>query len=212
LILGRAPEEEARRLGLERRDVVVRRHLASMMQLAAGRLGPADLPTEDELRRWFDAHGGEFAASARVRFAHVYLARDRHGAGLAADAGRLIGDLRAMAVPPEVAAARGEAFLAGAEIGPVSSVEVARVFGTDLAQEVERAPIGRWLGPYASAYGLHLVWVRERQPPRVPPFEAVQSRVLHRVLRARSEVRARERLVALRVRYGVPPDGGDATE
>src|SRR5262249_48844399 len=51
-----AQEEEARRLGLERSDLVVHRHLAEMMRLAAGRLDAADYPTEAELAPHLPAH------------------------------------------------------------------------------------------------------------------------------------------------------------
>jgi len=62
-----AQEEEARRLGLERSDLVVHRHLAEMMRLAAGRLDAADYPTEGELAAYLAAHAGAFRAPPRVR-------------------------------------------------------------------------------------------------------------------------------------------------
>src|SRR5262245_10144154 len=45
-------ERDARGLDLVSTDVVVRRQLAQTMRLAAGRLGPADLPTEADLEAW----------------------------------------------------------------------------------------------------------------------------------------------------------------
>ena len=66
-------EREARRLGLERSDLVIRRHLVEMMELAVGRLGEADLPSEPELREYLARHAGDFAQPARVRLTHVYL-------------------------------------------------------------------------------------------------------------------------------------------
>ena len=41
---GEAALGEARRLGLEERDVVIRRHLVQMMRLALAHLEPADMP------------------------------------------------------------------------------------------------------------------------------------------------------------------------
>jgi hypothetical protein len=187
-------------LGLERHDVVITRHLGSMMRLAAGRLGPADLPSEEELRGWLAAHGGALAQPARVRFAHVYLGRDRRGAALEDDAARLLAALRATGTAPQSVRA-GDAFLHGSEVGPASLAEVARLFGRALADEVARAPVGAWTGPLRSPYGLHLVWLRERLPARPPALDAVRARVVHRVLRERSRARARERIAALRAQY-----------
>ncbi|HXJ33232.1 MAG TPA: peptidylprolyl isomerase [Candidatus Eisenbacteria bacterium] len=193
-------EAEARRLGLERSDVVVQRHLVQMMHLAAGKLGPADMPTEAELQAYLDAHAQAFAQPPRIRLTHVYLSRDRCGAALDAEAALLLRELRRSSVPPDVAAARGDAFLAGATIGPASPAELERIFGPELARSVAGAPPDHWIGPVPSPYGLHLVWVHEREPARVPSLGAVRSQVLHRLLRERSEERARTRVAALRAR------------
>jgi peptidyl-prolyl cis-trans isomerase C len=197
-----ALEDEALRLGLERQDLVVRRHLAEMMRLAAGRLGPADLPSEDDLRDYLARHGEEFAVPARVRLVQVYLARDRHAA-LDADAARLLDALRGDA-SPDRAAERGDAFIAGADIGPASVDELDRTFGAGFGAAIADAPVASWFGPVRSSYGLHLVWVRDRAPAHVPPLDAVRARVVHRVLDERSAIRARERIDALRTRYAPP--------
>ncbi|MGH7893350.1 MAG: peptidyl-prolyl cis-trans isomerase [Candidatus Binatia bacterium] len=195
-----ALEAEARALGLERSDVVVTRHLVQMMRLAAGKLGPADMPTEAELQAYLDQHATAFGQPGRIRLTHVYLSRDRCGAALGADATRLLGELRRTSVPPQAAAARGDAFLYGATIGPASAAELERIFGPELARSVFAAPLGHWIGPVRSPYGLHLVWVHEHELGRTPPLAAVRSQVLHRLLRERSAQRARSRMAALRAR------------
>ncbi len=198
-----ALEGEARRLGLDRSDIVIRRHLVQMMRLAAGRLGPSDLPTEAELQTYLVGHPEAFAQPARVRLVHVYLSRDRHGAALEADAKRLLDELRRAPAGPEAAAARGDAFIRGAEIGPASEVDLARIFGAEFARAVEDAVPHTWVGPVASAYGLHLVWVSERVAAAVPPLAAVRTQVLHRLLAERSEERRYTRLQTLRARYEI---------
>jgi parvulin-like peptidyl-prolyl isomerase len=59
------------------------------------------------------------------------------------------------------------------------------------------------VGPVRSSYGLHLVWVDERSPARVPPLAAVRSQVAHRLLAERGEERLRARLRTLRARYEI---------
>ena len=197
-----ALEDEARRLGLERTDLVVRRHLVDMMRLAAGRLDARDVPSEDELATYLAAHAGDFAVPSMLRLTHVYLARDRHGAGLVDDAARLLAALRAEDVPPSAAPARGDAFVDGPEVGPASAADLDRRFGSGFAASLADAPLGAWVGPVRSSYGVHLVWIESRTPPSVPPLAAVRSQVLHGMLRERSNVRARERIAALRLRAG----------
>ena len=195
-----AQEEEARRLGLERSDLVVHRHLAEMMWLAAGRLDAADYPTEDELAAYLAAHADAFRAPARVRFTQVYLARDRHGSTLDADAARLLAELQRAHVPPGDAAERGDASLIGATVGPIAAADLDRQLGPGFSASLDDAPVGSWFGPVRSSYGLHLIWIHERTPATMPSLDSVQAQVLHHMLRARSSDRARERIAALRAR------------
>ena len=195
-----ALEAEARRLGLERNDLIIRRHLAQMMQLAAGRLDRKDLPTDDDLRRALAARTAELTVPDRVRFTHVYLSRARHGATLDADARRVLDTLRSGDVSPDRAATFGDAFITGSDVGPLGDADLDRRFGAGFGASLANATTGTWAGPVASSYGLHLVWVHERLPATMPDLDAVRGRLLHQVLRERREARAHERLAALRAR------------
>ena len=191
-----ALEAEARRLGLARSDVVVRRHLAHMMALAAGRLDRHERPTDADLT----ARTAELAIPARVRFTQVYVSRARHGARTDDDAAALLDALRTENVGPDAAATRGETFATGADVGPIDDVDLDRRFGPGFAAALAGAPAGAWAGPIRSTYGLHLVWVRERLAPETPPLDAVRGQLTHRWIQERSAVRTKERLAALRAR------------
>jgi hypothetical protein len=195
-----AQEEEARRLGLERSDLVVHRHLAEIMRLAAGRLDAADYPTEDELAAYLAAHSDAFRAPARVHFTQVYLARDRHGRMLDADAARVLAELQREHVPPAAAAERGDASLIGANVGPIAAADLDRQLGPGFSASLDGAPVGSWFGPVRSSYGLHLIWIHERTDATVPSLDSVRAQVLHHMLRERSADRARERIAVLRAR------------
>jgi len=182
---------------------VVRRHLVALMRLALHRVGPAEFPTDAELERWVAAHADTFAVAPRVRLTHVYLGRDRRGAALEHDAEALLAELQQEGVGPDTAARYGDAFVRGADVGPASSGDVDRIFGPGFAAAITDAPVGRWVGPVRSTYGLHLVWIREREAGGLPPLAAVRGRALHGWLVERGAQRAEERMAALRSRYDV---------
>jgi parvulin-like peptidyl-prolyl isomerase len=71
-------------------------------------------------------------------------------------------------------------------------------------------PEGTWSDPIESAYGLHLVWVRERTPSAVPPLSAVRNRVVHGLLQERRDARLERRLREWRRRYVVVVEGDRA--
>lgn len=195
-------EEEAQRLGLASGDVVIRRHLVQTMRLLLGATGPADLPTPAELEAYYTQHASAFLQPARVRLTHVYLSRERRGSSIEADAVRVLDQLRA-GVKPEAAAALGDAFIRGADVGPVSRAELERIFGGEFAQAIEPLELQRWTGPVRSAYGLHLVWIHERVPAGSPPLASVRNQVLHRFLEERSAARLTANVQALRQRYKI---------
>jgi hypothetical protein len=197
--IGASLERTAAALGLARNDLVVQRHLVQLARLAAGRLGAADMPAEDELAAHLARHAERFAEPARVTLTHVYLARDRNGATLEADAAALLDRIRRDRVPAAEAVGLGNAFIQGATLTG-SRAEIERTFGASFTAVWQAEP-GTWIGPVASPFGLHLVWIVARTPAMVPPLAAVRGRVLHEVLRERASVRRRERVRALRTFY-----------
>jgi len=191
-------EQTARALGLERGDLVVRRHLAQMMQLASAHLGPSDLPSEAEASAYLVAHADAFTEPGRIDLVHVFLRREGDPAQTTARAATMGASLRACGGPPACTTGRGDAFLYGSVLGPATVDELTRLVGADVAQAAATAPPDEWVGPVASAYGLHFLWVRARTAPMVPPLAAVRGRVLHAMLRERGDARARAHLDAWR--------------
>jgi parvulin-like peptidyl-prolyl isomerase len=186
---------QAYALGLDHSDLVVRRRLVERMKLAitadARRAQPDDAELEALLRR----DPERFRRDARIRLTQLYLSRDRHGAGLGAVAGALLAELVARRVAPEAAVGRGDPFLLPAEL-PLSSVRaLAGRLGPEFARSVLDVPLGRWAGPIASSYGLHLVWVHEREPGQTPPLAELR-RELRAAWLAEHERRALHRALA----------------
>lgn len=191
----------ARDLGLGSEDVVIRRYLVEAARLALERPAVADLPDEDELRAYHARNAVRFTSPARVHAAHVYLSASRRGAALGPAAETLLEELRARVVAPSAADAFGDPFVRGAVIDGTTDA-VARGFGAAFVRALGELPAGSWQGPIESAYGLHLVWIEERVPARLTPFDEVRGRVVHALLRQRGAERGRRRMAALRCPAG----------
>lgn len=190
----------ARALGLDRSDLVVRRILVQQMRLLAAR---ADEPTpsDDELAAFYAAHRDDYRAADRVGFWHVFLATDRHAARTTADAVALRAELERDGVAPAAAARRGDVFAVAPHVALQPLPQVARRFGNDVAAAVASGATGRWLGPVASPYGAHLLWIERREPGAAPPLDAVRGRVLERWRESAYAERERHLLRELAQRY-----------
>ena len=163
--------------GLDRDDVIVRRRLAQKMEFLANEEVRA--PNDQELRRYLAAHPAQFLQPASADFEQVYFNPDSRGKSAVADAEQALAALRAGKT------VHADNFmLAGKRMAQEHSV-IVRDFGDGFADAVFSQPVGEWLGPIRSAYGLHLLRVVARQPEAPGRFEAVRDRVAAEMVNAR---------------------------
>lgn len=188
---------EAVRLGLDRGDMIIRRRLAQKMSFASEDLGADAAPPEAKLRALYDQTKSTYAAPAQIAFRHVYFSQDRGAsAARAAASAALSAALRGEEV-------RGDAFLLPLAYADAEPTSLSRDYGPDFAEAVASAPVGRWSGPFKSAYGFHLVFVEARRPPSTPSFEAVKSEVLDAYLSNARRARNAQVLDDLRRRFKI---------
>lgn len=192
---------EARSLGLDRDDTIVRRRLAQKMEFLAS--GGDEEPSDADLEAFRAAHADRFRAPGTSDFRQVHLSRDRRGEALREDALAMLAALRQGADPET----RGDRLLLPAHHEAVSDARIARLFGDDFAEALARVEPGSWQGPVPSSYGLHLVFVEGRTPPRDPPLDAVRERVRLEWLADRRDRRLEAFLAGLRERYPVRIEG-----
>ena len=182
----------AQSLDLDRKDLVVRRILVQKMRLLASRAGEQEVG-DDELRAFYAQHQDEYRLPQRVSMWHVFLASQRHG-GTATDAAeRLLAELRSRPLDPAAAARRGDPFPLPPHLTGQSRPQLEKVFGASVADAILRGQAQTWLGPLASPYGAHLVWIEALETSAPPPFESVRGQVLERW----HEQRRAERLAQL---------------
>jgi hypothetical protein len=167
---------EAKRLGLDRGDPIVRQRMVQKMEFLLE--GTADIPepTEDDLRAHLSAHADRYRRPPRVAFDHVFFSRDRRGPDAEADAARALQDLQDDHTA-EAPAGLGDPFLAGLQISLRPLGRVAGSFGQPFADAIADLPDGEWAGPVPSAHGFHLVRVTERVPGKNANLDEVRPRV-----------------------------------
>ena len=80
LVTGFLKEEllarEAREMGLEENDTIVRRRLAQKLEFLLQDTSRLAEPSEEDLHKFYAAHPERFQAEARVSFTHVFFNRE----------------------------------------------------------------------------------------------------------------------------------------
>ena len=167
---------QGRAMRLDQDDEIVRRRVVQKEQFLVQNLHPPDEPTEAQLATYYAGHPDRYAAPSRASFSHIYFAMGPDGDAAAKERARtaLVRIPAGVSRGPE----RGDAFPDLYDFSAFEPEQVQRLFGhTGFAQAVFAAPVGRWSGPYRSAYGWHLLYVAARAPPATPPLAEVRDRV-----------------------------------
>src|SRR6476659_9059971 len=71
---------EARALGLDQNDTIVRRRLAQKLEFLVQDTSSLAEPTEGDLRRFYDANPERFQTDAHISFTHVFFSREKRAA------------------------------------------------------------------------------------------------------------------------------------
>jgi hypothetical protein len=166
---------EAKRMGLDSDDAVVRQRMRLKMDMMVDVAVDQLQPTDKELADYLAAHADAFRTEPSLAFEQVFLRPDLHPGTLDTDAARLLDQLQKGQVT-DVSAAGDATQLPEATPMTLAS-RIARDFGDDFAAALASLPVGTWSGPVTSGYGLHLVKVTDRKDGAVPPLAEVRDAV-----------------------------------
>jgi hypothetical protein len=174
---------EARELGLDVDDTIVRRRLAQKMTFLIDDTIRTSEPPESELHELYVKRPDLVRTPARVSFAHVFFSRE-HGDDRAARASVALAALSDVSVEP---ADLGDRLLLGHVFVDQDEQSLTNLFGAAFARAVMSAEPARWSGPVESGYGLHLVKVTGVQPSRARAFAEVRDQLAQEWHRERQE-------------------------
>lgn len=172
---------EARTLGLDRDDYVIKRRLIQKIDyIARGFAESIDKVSDEDIREYFEQHRADYYIAPRINFTHVFYSKDTHGeTGALKLAQQKLAVLNENGADFNEAPQYGERFLYGMNYAERSETFVESHFGADMARELFalQPKRGVWQGPFMSPYGAHLVMVTLKQAGRMPLLAEVRSRV-----------------------------------
>ena len=192
---------EARALGLDQNDTIVRRRLAQKLEFLVQDTSRLAEPTEEDLRRFYEANPERFQTDARISFTHVFFSREKR-TNAATEAKAALSDLSRGANPADF----GDRLLVDSEVVDADMQSVAGQFGREFAEAVFTLNPGAWNGPIESGYGLHLVRVSEVKPANRREFSQVKTQVLERWREQRQREDNEKYFASLLKKYDVVVD------
>ncbi len=161
---------EARALGLDSGDGVVRNRLVQKMAFLMTSAAQSAVPEDAVLQQHLSDHAKKFQTPAMVSFEQIGLKSGTSSAEIDA----LLVDLNAGEAPPE----EGLSSLLQRSVSNAGLNQVDGSFGRGVFAQLEALPVGLWAGPVTSGYGQHVVRLSEYVPPQTPSLEDVRDLVL----------------------------------
>ena len=165
---------EAKHLGLDEGDTIIRRRLAQKMRFMIDDIGDIELPERDALKAWFNANSDRFLRPETRSFEHIYLSPKGRSDTVISEAETLLNDLSSKVDWQS----KSDPFMTGLSFTNLASPAVQRDFGTAFAKDLFALPNSPdWQGPINSAFGVHLVRLTHIKSESLPEFGAIQAEV-----------------------------------
>ena len=159
---------EAKRLGLDEDDTVIRRRLRSKMEFLAKAQVENAQADDQTLQRWLQRYPERFAIEIAYDFDQIYLGENgQDGAAVLLKSIAAGADWRA----------QGRAISLPRALEQASISDIARQFGDPFVEALSTAPLGTWAGPFRSGFGNHLVRVRTKTASGKPALATVRQQV-----------------------------------
>lgn len=192
---------EARRLGLDASDQVVRRWLAQKMRFLLENTVVVEAPDDAEAAAYLARNRARLRPAPRMRISHMFFTSQTQADEARA---RLDGHAPTQALPLPF----GEFFPEGPHLPPMTARRITDLFGRAFAAGIEALPREQWSAPVASSFGWHLVWVHEEAQPRTDE-STLLARAREELLRERQDAANARAIERLRERYEVRLHGVD---
>ncbi len=174
-----AAVREARRLGLDRDDMVVRRRLRQKLEFLAEAEVERRKPLDGDLRAWLQAHQERYRLDARYSFRQIALGSGPgSGAGDTARIRSLLARLNAAGATVDPSSIGEPLLLLEPRYDQLPRREVERLFGQNFAKALASQRPGPWVGPVPSGYGQHLVQIEAITAGRMPQVAEVREQLL----------------------------------
>lgn len=190
---------EARRLGLDTNDVIVKRRLVQKYRFLMASAEDLE-PSREALEAYYQANTDKYLLPERLSFSQILLPE-----------GSSVPDL--IKVLAEASATETDRRNGWREFGRTTLLpssylaktrsNISSALGENLAERLFSASEDDWFGPVESLYGQHLIKIEERIPAMVTPLQTIVDKVTYDLAQEKAEERLQAEAERLAKSYPV---------
>ena len=185
---------EALLLDLDQEDRIIKRRLAQKITFLKQETIPDD-PSQKELEKFFEQNKNNYYVPATYSFSHHYFSKESSAKERVAKA---FNDYQTNG-----AELKGDPFFLGKNFYQNSADEIKKNFGELFFLAIENLNLNEWSGPHESAFGEHIILLKEVTTGFSPPLEKVILRVQQDYLSQAQDKAIAEYINEIRSQYRV---------
>jgi hypothetical protein len=197
---------EAKKMGLDQDDEIIRRRLVQKFNFLRGDQEPMPNPADSSLERYWREHPEQFRTSPSVSFTHVYFSNaDGQDSTAVGKARSVLMNIHETDL--DHAKEKGDRFPLQNAYTEQTLLELRQNFGdSPFSDTLFKIPLNTWTGPIRSGYGWHLVYASARSSGAILPFSTAKEEVRDSYLASFREEKDRQRMTDLEKRYTIRRD------
>jgi hypothetical protein len=193
-------------LGLLKDDPVIKRRVRQKLEVLIEEEGEAGAPGDVELGAYLRDNAEKFRMPPILSFDQVLFDPTDYGDDLDAALKTSLAALNGGAAPES----QGKSSMLPMHVEDLPLDRVVRDFGEDFGNALDTAPVGQWLGPIHSGFGVHLVRIGERKPGYLPALDEARQAVTREWESDRRKATSEANYARLRQQYDVVIEGEGA--
>lgn len=198
---------EARNLGLDKNDSVIRSHLINKIRFLLGDLASATLaPNIKDVKQYFEENKRDYIQVPTLSFSHVFFKSNNNDWSQSDQKiERLLEQLQSKQLPLSDMLSQGDIFPYHKNYSAKTQQFLSSHFGRAFANQIfhESLTIGQWFGPRRSAFGSHALFITGKQGESLPEFESIQAVVSSDYKRSLLQQRTQQEIDALIANYKI---------
>jgi len=165
---------EARAMGLDQNDTVVRKRMYQKLDFLLEELTEEKTPNDEVLAQFIDSNASQFREEPHISFIQVFFNLGKNPELTRNLARKTLVRLNNGATPET----EGDPTFEQQTYQGVTPSEIKRVFGTAFSQQLNTLEPSEWVGPVTSVYGIHIVKVINKKEGGMPPFSDIRQRAI----------------------------------
>jgi len=165
---------EARALGLDQNDTVVRKRMFQKLDFLLEELTEEEIPNDEMLVQFIELNASRFREEPYISFIQVFFNPGNDPELISNLARKTLVKLNNGAAPET----EGDLAFEQQAYSGVTPSDIKRVFGTAFSGQINALEPNGWVGPVKSVYGIHLVKIIKKTEGGMPLLSDIRKRAI----------------------------------